>query len=191
MWYDTSMSNPEDDRFRIETTSLGVGGDLHQLIRPSAGCRQSPRVLARASFQIHGDAVDPAFWTDYFKCEPSEAHVKTERGVAPSGSRWAPLSGCWALSSETWVNDDQLDPHLSFLVTTLALPRPDLGALLRERSLKSGVFCYWENDKGDRVPDVRPEYLDIFRTCEIAFEIDEYPQQVGIIRGGKTYKAWI
>ena len=91
----------------------------------------------------------------------------------------------------TWINNDQLDPHLSFLVATLALPRPDLGALLRERSLKSRVFCYWENDKGDRVPDVRPEYLDIFRTCEIAFEIDEYPQQIIILEGGKTYKAWI
>jgi hypothetical protein len=186
------MSNSEDDRFRIKTTSLGVGGDLPRVIPPSAGDSQSPRVLARASFQILGDAVDPAFWTDYFKCEPSASRIKSDdRGFAPSGRRYAPLPGCWQLSAETWVNNDQLDPHLSFLVATLALPRPDLGALLREQSLKSRVFCYWENYKGDRVPDVRPEYLDIFRTCEIAFEIDEYPQQVGILEGGKTYKAWI
>ena len=133
-----------------------MGGDLHRLIPPAAYGDQSPRVLAKASFGIDGDAVDPAFWTNYFRCEPSEAHVKTDRGVAPSGSRWAPLPASWALSSETWVNNDQLHPHLSFLVTTLALPRPDFGALLRERSLTSRVFCFWVNDNGDRVPRCAP-----------------------------------
>jgi hypothetical protein len=186
------MSNSEDDRFRVKTTPLDIGGDLHRLVPPSTQDSHSPRVLAKASFGIYGDAVEPAFWTDYFECEPSEAHIQCEdRGLAPSGRPYAPLPGQWMLSTEAWVNNDHLDPHLSFLVARLALPRPDLGALLHERMLKSRVFCFWGNDSGNRVPDVRPEYLDIFRACEIGFEIDEYPQQVGILDAGKTYKAWI
>ena len=186
------MNNSEDDRYRVKTTSLGVGGDLHQLVTPTASDSNSSPVLAKASFGIYGNTVDTAFWTDYFKCEPSDFRAKSEdRGFAPSGRRYSIRPGMWSLSTEVWVNNDLLDPHLSFLVTKLALPRPDLGALLRERTLTSRVFCFWQNDSGDRVPDVRPEYLDIFRACEIGFEIDEYPQQIGILDSGKTYKAWI
>jgi hypothetical protein len=186
------MSNSEDDRFRVKTTSLGLGGDLDRLVLPSTCDNHSPRVLAKASFSIHGDAVEPAFWTDYFGCEPTESRVwSDDRGLAPSGRRYAPRAGLWDLSTETLISNDLLDPHLSFLITKLALPRPDLGALLRELAPKSRVFCFWQNDSGDRVPDVRPEYLDIFRACEIGFEIDEYPQQIRILDGGKTYKAWI
>lgn len=159
---------------------------------PSARDDHSPRVLAKASFGIYGDAVEPAFWKDYFGCETSEARAKREdRGFAPSGRRYAPLPGLWSLSTEAWVTSDRLDPHLSFLVARLALPRPDLDALLRARMLKSRVFCFWVNDSGDRVPDVRAEYIEIFRTCGIGFEIDEYPQRIGILKGGKTSKTWI
>jgi hypothetical protein len=185
------MKNSEDDRYRVKTTSLGIGGDLHQLVTPAASDSHSRAVLAKASFEIHGDVVEPAFWADYFKCEPTESRAKSEdRGFAPSGRRYAIRPGTWSLSTEVWVNNDLLDPHLSFLVTKLALPRSDLGTLLRKRTLTSRVFCFWANDSGDRVPDVRPEYLDIFRACEIRFEIDEYPQQIGILDSGKTYKAW-
>jgi hypothetical protein len=186
------MSNSEDDRYRVKTTSLGVGGDLHQLVTPTAYDSNPPPVLAKASFGIYGNAVDIAFWTDYFKCEPSDSRAKSEdRGFAPSGRRYSIRPAMWLLSTEVWVNNDLLDPHLSFLVAKLALPRSALGALLRERTLTSRVFCFWQNDSGDRVPDVRTEYLDIFRACEIGFEIDEYPQQIGILDSGKTYKAWI
>jgi hypothetical protein len=176
------VGNSKDDRFRIKTNSLGLGGELNRLVPP----------VATASFAIHGDAVEPAFWTSYFKCEPSESRIKSgDRGLAPSGRRYAPLPGLWLLSSEAWVADDQLDPHLSFLVTKLALPRPDLGDLLRERKLTCRIFCFWVNDKGDRVPNPRADYLDIFRSCGIGFEIDEYPQQIGVLKDGKTFKAWI
>jgi hypothetical protein len=186
------MSDSEDDRFRVKTTSLGVGGDLHRFVPSPTRDSHSPRVLAKASFSIHGDAVEPAFWTDYFGCKPTESRVwSDERGLAPSGRRYAPRAGLWNLSTEASISNDHLDPHLSFLVTKLALPRLDLGALLRELAPKSRVFCFWQNDSGDRVPDVRPEYLDIFRASGIGFEIDEYPQQIGILGGRKTYKAWI
>jgi hypothetical protein len=186
------MSNSDRRRFRVKTTSLGIGGDLHRHVPPPTRDGHSPRILAKASFGIHGDAVEPAFWTDYFTCEPSYSRVKSEdRGFAPSGHRHAPLLGLWLLSTEASINSDQLNPHLAWLVARLALPRPDLGALLRKRMLTSRVFCFWADDGGDRVPDARPEYLDIFRASGIGFEIDEYPQQIGILHGPKTYKAWV
>lgn len=132
--------------------------------------------LAHASFSVAGDTLDPEFWTAYFGLEPDTSVTKGQPFMTPSGrlSRFPGRTGVWGVSSKAFVRSDLLEPHLRYLVQSLNLPRPDLRQLLADKNVKMRFFCYWDNESGDRVPDV-PE--DIRQLCESLggiVEIDEY-----------------
>ena len=57
----------------------------------------------------------------------------------------------WGVRSQSSVRSDHPTPHLQYLV---GLPRADLPYLLNKQAARMRFFCYWDNETGDRVPDV-------------------------------------
>ncbi|MGF6479828.1 hypothetical protein [Paraburkholderia sp. JPY419] len=58
------------------------------------------------------------------------------------------------MRSKAAVRSDSLEPHLRYLINRLNLPRDDLRQLLADKGAQMRFFCYWDNESGDRVPDV-------------------------------------
>jgi hypothetical protein len=132
--------------------------------------------LAHASFTITGDAVLPGFWTQYFDVVPDMAITKGDPIADPTGQGriLARRTGVWGVQSKSAVRSEQLEPHLRYLIERLALPRPDLRKLLVESGAKTRFFCYWDNEAGDRVPDVPDDIRAMMEAIGGTVEIDEY-----------------
>lgn len=132
--------------------------------------------LAYASFSIYQDVEPPEFWTAYFGVTPERSGVKGERKVTTSGrlseSRWR--FGYWSISSKVAVKTDRLEPHLRYLIERLGLPRDDLREILAKTNAKMRFFCYWDNEAGDRVPDVPSDIRAMMESLGGSIEIDEY-----------------
>ncbi|CAG9263933.1 conserved hypothetical protein [Burkholderia diffusa] len=132
--------------------------------------------LAHASFTIYQDVEPPEFWTAYFGVAPTRAGAKGQPRVMPSGrvSDFPWRQGIWSLSSKDLVVSDELTPHLRYLVERLALPRADLCQLLADKRAHMRFFCYWDNEAGDRVPDVPDDIRSMMESMGGTIEIDEY-----------------
>jgi hypothetical protein len=191
------MAKPDKPAGRVETADLGIGGEIRRLILdvpPHAGVRR----LAHASFQLFGDAIEPEFWNSYFGCSATHFHRKGD-SCGPDGAEYSPSGrrygrhkfSCWSISSEYRVDSDLLEPHVAYLVEALGLPRSGFAGLIREQSLTTRVFCFWDNSTGDRVPVVGVDVLQVLQMSDTPLEIDEYPQEIGVIDGDTRYKAWI
>ncbi|MCC8405378.1 DUF4279 domain-containing protein [Paraburkholderia sp. MMS20-SJTN17] len=132
--------------------------------------------LAYASFTIYQDTKPPEFWTNYFGVSPSRAGAKGHPRVMPSGKMssvpWR--QGTWSVSSAEAITSDELTPHLRYLVDRLALPRADLRELIDRTSAQMRFFCYWDNESGDRVPDVPDDIRTMMEAMGGTVEIDEY-----------------
>ncbi|WP_429319599.1 DUF4279 domain-containing protein [Paraburkholderia sp. GAS448] len=132
--------------------------------------------LAHASFSIAGDHVSPEFWTRYFGVVPDVAHTKgdpiVDRNGQPRGIERR--TGVWGVRSKSAVQSDRLEPHLRYLIERLALPRADLPELLRRGNARMRFFCYWDNETGDRVPDVPDDIRQMMESLGGVVEIDEY-----------------
>jgi hypothetical protein len=144
------------------TTTNKVDMDSHQ--------------LAHASFTISGDQVIPEFWTNYFDVKPDTAITKGEPFITPSGrtSRVPGRTSVWGVRSKSAVQSDRLEPHLRYLVEYLGLPRADLRDLVARTSARMRFFCYWDNETGDRVPDVPDDIRAMMEAMGGTIEIDEY-----------------
>lgn len=132
--------------------------------------------LTHASFTLYQDAEPPEFWTKYFGVSPSRAGAKGQPRLMPSGrlSSFPWRQGVWSLCSNEAVASDELTPHLRYLVERLALPRADLPELLRRTNARMRFFCYWDNETGDRVPDVPDNIRAMMEAMGGTVEIDEY-----------------
>jgi len=132
--------------------------------------------IAHATFIVSCDYAPPETWTQYFGIPPSRVISKGERYFLPSG-RLSDRPGklnLWALESKSSIQSDNLEPHLRYLIRCLSLPRADLRERAEYFGARMRLLCYWDNEAGDRVPDV-PQ--DICRLCEsqgINIDIDEY-----------------
>jgi hypothetical protein len=135
--------------------------------------------LAFASASVYGDHLDRNEWTRYFGIEPDVSLVKGELFKTPSGrmSKFPARTGLWSCTSKSAIADDNLDPHLKYLILLLGLPRADLPAQLVNHSAKMRFFCYWSNYSGDRVPVIDPALRDVIESSGATIEIDEYPQR--------------
>ncbi|SMG61433.1 protein of unknown function [Paraburkholderia susongensis] len=131
---------------------------------------------AHATFYISGDALVPSFWSEYFGIEPDIAITKGEPFTTPSGrpSRVPGRVGLWGVESKSAVRSDSLEPHLRYLIEYLNLPRSDLRQLLAEKHTHMRFFCYWDNETGNRVPDVPDDIRTIMEAMGGTIEIDEY-----------------
>ncbi|MEX3895324.1 hypothetical protein [Paraburkholderia sp. BR10954] len=78
------------------------------------------------------------------------------------------------MGSKGHVQSDLLAPHLRYLVERLALPRLDLPELLKRTGAQMRFFCYWDNESGDRVPDVPDDIRTMMEAMGGTVEIDEY-----------------
>ncbi|WP_233802788.1 DUF4279 domain-containing protein [Paraburkholderia sp. HP33-1] len=134
------------------------------------------RQLAFASFTISGDKVQPAFWTKYFGVSPDIAITKGDPVRDPTGQNRALTrrTGVWGIDSTQHIQSDFLEPHLRHLVERLALPRADLRELVEQAGAGMRFFCYWDNEKGDRVPDVPDDIRAMMEAMGGTVEIDEY-----------------
>ncbi|MDH6148518.1 MULTISPECIES: DUF4279 domain-containing protein [Paraburkholderia] len=132
--------------------------------------------LAHATFYINGDAVSPDFWTDYFGVTPSRSRTKGEPYLYPSGklSDHPAKRGSWAVESERAVQSNLLEPHLRYLIKTLALPRHGLRDLVCRDGVAMSIWCYWMNETGDRMPDVPDDIRAMMEAMGGTIEIDEY-----------------
>jgi len=132
--------------------------------------------LAHATFYISGNTLEPAFWSAYFGVEPDMAIIKGQPFVTPSGrpSSTPGRIGIWRVGSKTAVRSDSLEPHLRYLIEHLSLPRADLRQLLRDKGANMRFFCYWDNEFGDRIPDVPADIRAMVESMGGTIEIDEY-----------------
>ncbi|MGF6467629.1 DUF4279 domain-containing protein [Paraburkholderia youngii] len=132
--------------------------------------------LAHASFTIYQDVERPEFWTNYFGVERDMQSVRGQFRTTPSGrtSKYPARIGVWRVDSKGHVQSDLLAPHLRYLVERLALPRLDLPELLKRTGAQMRFFCYWDNESGDRVPDVPDDIRTMMEAMGGTVEIDEY-----------------
>jgi hypothetical protein len=133
-------------------------------------------VLAHATFIISGDAVEPDFWTEYLGVQPDSIITKGKPFLYPSGklSRRPGKLGFWSVESKEAVWSDQLAPHLRHLIKLLKLPRDGLRDLVCRDGIKMSFWCYWDNETGDRVPDVPDDIRTMMESLGGVIEIDEY-----------------
>ena len=132
--------------------------------------------LAHATFHVMGDSVVPAFWTAYFGVQPDTAISKGKPFTTPSGrpSRAPGRVGLWGVDSQKFVQSDLLEPHLRYLIERLNLTRAGLPELLSSKGAKARFWCYWDNERGDRVPYVPRDIKTLIQTLGGTVEIDEY-----------------
>ncbi|MGF6967618.1 hypothetical protein OKW43_004646 [Paraburkholderia sp. WC7.3g] len=132
--------------------------------------------LAYASFTIYQEVEPPEFWTNYFGVTPDMQRVKGQFPATPSGqkSKFAARISLWSVDSKDDVDSDVLTPHLRYLIERLALPRSDLPELLRRTGAQMRFFCYWDNESGDRVPDIPEDIRTMMEALGGTIEIDEY-----------------
>ncbi|PXW22930.1 DUF4279 domain-containing protein [Paraburkholderia caballeronis] len=128
---------------------------------------------AYASFTVSGDQVSPEFWTGYFGVVPDIAHTKGDPVVDRNGQprNIERRTGVWGVRSQSSVRSDHLTPHLQYLVY---LPRADLPDLLNKQAARMRFFRYWDNETGDRVPDVPADIRAMMDSLGGTVEIDEY-----------------
>ncbi|MBJ9624007.1 MULTISPECIES: DUF4279 domain-containing protein [Burkholderia] len=136
----------------------------------------SSHQLAYASFTISGDEVIPEFWTTYFGVVPDTAVTKGEPFTTPAGkiSRVPGRTGVWGVRSKATVQSDRLEPHLRYLIERLALPRADLRERVERAGARMRFFCYWDNESGDRIPDVPDDIRTMMESLGGTIEVDEY-----------------
>jgi hypothetical protein len=132
--------------------------------------------LAHATFIISCEGIPPSTWSDYFEVLPSRTITKGMPYLLPSGRLSDQLGklDLWALESKSAVCSDQLEPHLRYLVERLGLPRADLRERVERAGARMRFFCYWFNEKGDRVPDVPEDIKAMMEALGGTIEIDEY-----------------
>jgi hypothetical protein len=136
----------------------------------------SAHQLAHASFTISGDAVVPDFWTSYFGVVPDTAITKGDPMRDPTGKQRALTrrTGVWGVRSKAAVDSDRLEPHLRYLIERLKLPRSDLRELVERSGARMRFFCYWDNESGNRVPDVPDDVREMMESLGGEVQIDEY-----------------
>ena len=134
------------------------------------------QLLAHATFHVMGDAVVPAFWTQYFGVEPDTAITKGEYFTTPSGrtSSTPGRVGLWGFCSKPFVDSDKLEPHLRYLISQLDLTRSGLHETLDKEGVTVRFWCYWYNETGNRVPDIPDDIRSMIENLGGVIEIDEY-----------------
>lgn len=132
--------------------------------------------LAHATFIVSSEGAHPDTWTAFFGIFPSRTITKGKPYLLPSGrlsSRPGKLN-LWALESKAAVQSDCLEPHLRYLIERLSLPREGLLERVERAGARMRFFCYWDNEKGNRVPHVLDATRQLIESVGGVIEIDEY-----------------
>jgi hypothetical protein len=148
----------------------------------------SEPVRAFATLLVTGDDLAPDEVTKILKIVPTTAYTKRQH--YSGGSRSPDLvgrTGVWFFSTKGVVAGNQLADHLAFLARLLlpgsgeAGPLPRLQLLLRRRSLRVSVSCFWHGPAGARKPSIPRSVSDLLKLVpaeiETDFDVDERPSR--------------
>ncbi len=132
-----------------------------------------------ATLRIVGDRLNPAQVTRILKTIPARAHAKGE--TYHGGERTGDLvgkTGVWYFATDRVVASNDLADHLIFLVNLLAgsspgaVPLTRLRALLKRKSLRVVISCFWYGRPGAKQPVISRAIAEFFRLLPAEIETD-------------------
>jgi hypothetical protein len=136
-------------------------------------------VRAFATLRVAGDDLVPDEVTKVLKIVPTTAYAKGEHYAAgPRSPDLVGRTGVWFFSTKGVVAGNQLADHLGFLARLLlpgsgeAGPLPRLQQLVRRRSLRVAVSCFWHGPAGGRKPSIPRSVGDVLKLIPAEIETD-------------------
>jgi len=155
---------------------------------PSTKSLTTEPVRAFATLRVSGDDLVPNEITKIIKILPTKAYAKGEH--YSSGPRSRDLigrTGVWFFATNRVVAGNNLTDHLTFLTrlpqptSGEAGPLPRLQQLLRRKSLRVSVSCFWHGPADARKPSIPRSVTDLLKLIpadiETEFDVDERPSR--------------
>jgi|HubBroStandDraft_1064217.scaffolds.fasta_scaffold08600_4 hypothetical protein len=134
---------------------------------------------AFATLRVSGDDLVPNEITEVFKIRPTKAYAKGEH--YSSGPRSPDLigrTGVWYFATDDVVAGNNLTDHLAFLTRLLrsgsgeADALSQLQQLMRRRSLRVSVACFWHGPAGAKKPPIPRSVTELLKQIPAGFETD-------------------
>jgi hypothetical protein len=150
--------------------------------------RAAEAVRAFATLRVTGDDLVPNEITKLIKILPTKAYAKGEHySGGPRSPDLIGRTGVWFFATDGVVAGNNLADHLAFLARLLlpgsgeAGPLPRLQQLLRRRSLRVSVTCFWHGPAEARKPSIPRSVSDLMKLIpaeiETDFDVDERPSR--------------
>ena len=143
---------------------------------------------AFATLRVAGDDLVPDDVTRILKIVPTTSYAKGRQySAGPRSPDLIGRTGVWFFSTKGVVAGNQLNDHLAFLARLLlpgsgeAGPLPRLQQLLRRRTLRVSISCFWHGPAGTRKPSIPRSVTDLLKLIpaeiETDFDVDERPSR--------------
>ncbi len=136
-------------------------------------------IRAFATLRVAGDDLAPDEVTKVLKIVPTTTYAKGEHySAGPRRPDLVGRTGVWFFSTKGVVAGNRLADHLAFLARLLLPgsgqvgPLPHLQQLLRRRSLRVAVSCFWHGPAGARKPSIPRSARDLLKRIPADIEID-------------------
>jgi hypothetical protein len=137
---------------------------------------------------VAGDNLVPDEVTRILKIVPTASYAKGEHySGGPRSPDLIGRTGVWFFATDRVVAGNNLTDHLAFLARLLlpgsgeAGPLPRLRQLLRRRSLRVSVSCFWHGPANARKPSIPRSVTDLLKLIpaeiETDFDVDERPSR--------------
>lgn len=154
----------------------------------STKSRMNEPVKAFATLRFAGDDLMPDEVTSLLKIVPTTAYAKGEHySGGPRSPDLVGRTGVWFFSTKGVVAGHQLADHLTFLARLVlpgsgeAGPLRRLQQLVRRRSLRVVVSCFWHGPAGAKKPTVPRLVSELVKLIpaeiETDFEVEERPSR--------------
>jgi Domain of unknown function (DUF4279) len=145
-------------------------------------------VRAFATLRLAGDDLVPDEVTRILKIVPTTSYAKgMPYSAGPRSHELIGRTGVWFFSTKGVVAGNQLNDHLAFLARLLlpgsgeAGPLPRLQQLLRRRTLRVSLSCFWHGPAGTRKPSIPRSVTDLLKLIpaeiETDFDVDQRPSR--------------
>jgi len=145
-------------------------------------------VRAFASLRVSGDNLVPDELSKIVKILPTKAYAKGEHySGGPRSPDLIGSTGVWYFSTRGVVAGNNLADHLAFLAQLLLPGSGDSGPLtrlqhlLRRKSLRVSVSCFWRGPADARKPSISRSMTDLLKLIpaeiETDFDVDERPSR--------------
>lgn len=154
----------------------------------STRSRTTEAVRAFATLRVSGDDLVPNEITKLIKILPTKAYAKGEHySGGPRSPDLIGRTGVWFFATDGVVAGNNLSDHLAFLARLLlpgsgeAGPLPRLQQLLRRKSLRVSVTCFWHGPADARRPSIPRSVTDLLKLIpaeiETDFDVDQRPSR--------------
>jgi hypothetical protein len=136
-------------------------------------------VKAYATLRVAGDQLVPEQVTRILKVVPRTAYSKGERySGGPRSPDLTGRTGVWYFTTDGVVAGNRLQDHLAFLMRLLTPASGNIGPLLplqqllRRRSLRMVVTCFWHGPAGARRPSIPRSVTETLKSLPAEIETD-------------------